>query len=162
MNDAGKLLTVNQNGTKYELTNKPTINGVEVNGALTSEALLINKNVPTPTDGTDNANKQYVDNKDLSERIAPRLRDLFVLQPNGSITYQLPETRDKLAVVFYSVSPDGAANMANSKAVKVGKGNNTTTDNLTISFNADGLSFTLSSSDSTNSILGQYYSYNNT
>lgn len=162
VDDAGKLLTVNQNGTKYELTNKPTINGVEVNGTLTSETLLINKNVPTPTDGTDTANKQYVDNKVLSEKIAPRLRDLFGLQPNGNITYQLPEARDNLAVVFYSVSPDGTANMANSKAVKVGKGNNTTTDNLTISFNADGISFTLSSSDSTNSILGQYYSYNNT
>lgn len=113
--------------------------------------------VATPTNPTDAATKQYVDDG----LAANRQFDLFGLRPNGTATITLPIARDNVLVVFYSVAPDGTVNVANSKAVSVDKGASATKDAFTIAFNADGLSFTLTSTEATNSILGQYYSYNN-
>lgn len=159
------------------LQNKPQINNVELSGnkdfsdfglfqfEINDEnASAQNKkivDVAIPTNPTDAATKQYVDDGLAANRALPRQFDLFGLRPNGTATITLPISRDNVLVIFYNIAPDGTVNVANSKAVRVDKGASATKDGLTVNFNNDGLSFILTSTETTNSILGQYYSYNN-
>lgn len=112
-----------------------------------------------PTDGT---NKEYVDNQVIQGLLLPRVRDLFGVPAQGTQTIVLPDTRQNILIVFYSVDPSGNANISNSKAVSVPAGSTKTQNNLTINFSSDGKTLILTNADTTNAMLGQYYGYNNT
>lgn len=119
------------------------------------DGIIIEDNIISVNE--DIANKQYVDDN-LSKY---RIRDLFGVGASGSQTIILPDIRQNLLVVFYSVDPQGNANISNSKAVSVPAGESETQNNLTVNFNIDGKTIILTNSDNTNAILGQYYGYNN-
>lgn len=120
------------------------------------------KNIPMPTNDLEASNKKYVDDSLITERTLPRIRDLFGVKPGASNVFELPTTTDNVLVVFYSVTPDGTANIQNSKAFNVPKGGSKNRDNLTVSLNENGTTITFTSSEETNAIIGQYYGYNNT
>lgn len=114
----------------------------------------------TPTESTDGANKQYVDNQIIQGLLLPRVRDLFGIPSRGAQTIVIPDVRQNMLIVFYSVDPNGNVNISNSKAVSVTAGSSKTQNNLTINFASDGKTLTLTNADNTNAILGQYYGYN--
>lgn len=157
--------TVTVNGTGVNL-NGANITGVgSITGYNSTEVTIettldmnnhnIN-NVAEPTQPEDAATKNYVDNNLL----AYRLRDLFGVPSNDTQTIVLPVVRQNVAVIFYSVDSTGNANVSNSKAISVAAGAQEVSGDLTIDFNADGKTITLTNANDTDAILGQYYGYN--
>lgn len=134
-------------------------------GALTGTLSMSNQsitNLAEPTNNQDATTRNYVDNKVTSTLLLPRIRDLFGVAKSSSQTIVLPDTRQNILIVFYSVDPSGNANISNSKAVSVPAGSTKTQNNLTINFSSDGKTLILTNADTTNAMLGQYYGYNNT
>lgn len=134
-------------------------------GSLTGTLSMSNQNITNlaePVNNQDGTTKNYVDNKVTSSLLLPRIRDLFGVAKNSSQTIVLPDVRQNMLIVFYSVDPSGNTNIANSKAVSVPAGSTKTQNNLTINFSSDGKTLILTNADTVNAMLGQYYGYNNT
>lgn len=90
-----------------------------------------------------------------------RVRDLFGVGPKSEVTIVLPEKRDNLAVVYYSVDPEGNTNISNSRALTVQAGQSVEGNGgITVKFEEDMVTFTIINGNDTNSLLGQYYGYN--
>lgn len=148
---------INMGGTAITGLNSLSGNSVEI--AIESQVDMNNHKITQmldPTEPQDAATKNYVDNT----LTAFRVRDLFGMASSGSQTIVLPVEKQNVLVVFYTVDPSGNANVSNSKAVSVAAGSSKTQNDLTINFNADGKTITLTNANTTNAILGQYYGYN--
>lgn len=104
--------------------------------------------------------KQYVDNAVTNSLTSYRVRDLFGIGTNDKLTVVLPVVRQNVAVVFYTVDTSGNVNVSNSKAFAVAAGNTDNVNSFSVEFNADGRTITMNNNSSTETVLGQYFGYN--
>lgn len=111
-------------------------------------------NLATPTLDTDSCTKKYADDTIYKNR----LNDLFAIKSNSTVNISLPKAMNEAIFLFAPINAQGDAEVNNTKVITVAKGATGSNNDLSVDFNADGVTITVTSTN-VNTLYGRYYTF---